>query len=201
MTHSDGHVPPDKKSVRLRVAKKSLLMLFRWADIAERITFVKHAIKVEHAFDARYAAIWTRFVVRLGKDEVGAMRKAFAEFGVDPTSAVLRADKVASEKVLGAYLAGIIDGDGCVQKRRRTDGTGIETLIKIVFSNVEQAIEIQKMLAKFGKPKGYITAYPKHFDLWIYVSKPLAAWAKNVVCPQLAIETKKEKLLCASLPR
>ena len=187
--------------MRLRVARKSLPMLMRWLSISEQLTFRKHTIKVEHAFDARYAKTWTRFVVRLGKCSVVALRTAFAGIGADPASKRLDADRVCSEKALGAYLAGVIDGDGHVQKRRRTDGTGIETLIEIVFSEMGQAVEMQKMLAKFGKPKGYITAYPKHFDLWIYVNKPLALWAKSFICPQLTIETKRERLLSASLPR
>jgi len=99
-----------------------------------------------------------------------------------------------NKEELGAYLAGIIDGDGCIQIRKRYSDKGYERLIKIVEKNSKKLIEIQNMLIKEKLPKGYITDYKNHSDLWIYINKGFNNWLITNVVPHMSIKKKLKKL-------
>lgn len=103
--------------------------------------------------------------------------------------------KWLGNKSIGPYIAGVIDGDGCFQIRKRYSDPGHERLLKIADKDPEKLLAIQNLLLKNNMPKGYITEYSNHSDLWIYINKRFNKWLMANVLPHMAITRKKNKCL------
>ena len=76
--------------------------------------------------------------------------------------------------------------------------------MKIVDRTSEKLLFLQKMLLKEGLPKGYITTYKNHSDLWIYINKEFNMWLVENVVPHMSITNKSNKLCpgkAGALPR
>ena len=194
--HSDGYVYAKKdkiREIRLRAAGCSIQMVEKWCNIINEITQKEHQVRKERLWDKRFSRYSIQYCVReaskpsMKKIETALKKTGFGLFEGEFND--------LTEGVFAAYFAGILDGDGCVQIRNRSDGYGQELLLKIVSQNREAIEKIRENLEKFGQPKGYVTAYANHYDFWLYVNKNLFKWLKRKVISNLAITKKSRKLL------
>lgn len=168
------------KELRLRVGSNSLEMLVKWKRILDKLTQKKHKIHEETCYDKRFGRDRKSFCVRESSRNV--LRNLF--------------EKLPSQigGSFGPYFAGIIDGDGCIQIRKRYFDKGHERLLKIADSTSENLIGLQVLLLREGMPKGYITKYKNHSDLWIYINKEFGVWLRDNVMPHISITSKLQKL-------
>ena len=198
--HTDCYIYKRNGSIRelrLRVSKSSFKMLIKWKRILDVLTRKSHKIHKEENYDKRYNKAWVSFLVREGsKSTLNTLVQKLPiknfHFNYD-FSEWLR------ERYLGPYLAGVIDGDGCIQIRKRYCDKGYEQLLKIADKTPEKLIMLQQMLLKEGMPKGYITKYKNHSDLWIYISKKFEKWLKINVTPYLTAPHKIQRICSGSL--
>ncbi|MBM3303795.1 MAG: hypothetical protein FJY76_01765 [Candidatus Aenigmarchaeota archaeon] len=177
--------------LRLLVSEKSLPMLIKWKRILDQLTGKEHWIERWKTYDKRYDKSWMRFVVRdasFSRIAILLQKIPCPMFGDD------FAEWIRS-KPLGPYLAGVIDGDGHIQIRKRYFDRGYEKLMKITDCKSDNLLLIQKLLVGCGMPKGYITEYKNHSDLWVYINKNFEKWLINNVAPYLTIERKLRKIL------
>lgn len=171
----DGEI----RELRLRVGENSLEMLIKWKIILDSLTGKSHRISEERHHDKRYDKNRISFCVReSSKTVINALIKGLP-------------DTIHMKKEgFGAYLAGIIDGDGCIQIRKRHFDKGFERLVKIVGESTGKLVGLQEMLINENLPKGYITEYKNHSDLWIYINKDFSEWLVSNVAPHISIKRK-----------
>ena len=174
----------DFRELRLRVGPASVEMLLKWKKILDSLTGKRHNIIKENYYDRRYNKNRISFCVREGSKPV-----------INNLIIGLPITDSMSEEDLGAYLAGVIDGDGCVQIRKRYSDRGYEKLIKIAGENSEKLMGLQELLLKESLPKGYITSYKNHSDLWIYINKEFDKWLRINTIPHISITSKLLKLV------
>jgi hypothetical protein len=161
----DGEI----RELRLLVGRKSLPMLIKWKEVLDKMTGKIHRVEIWKSYDKRYKKVWTGFVVRdVSRERILALIQRLPYIGLGDDFV-----KWISTKPLGPYLAGIIDGDGHIQIRKRYFDRGHEKLLKITDSKPDRLVLIQLLLSNAGMPKGYITEYENHSDLWGFV--PLAS--------------------------
>jgi hypothetical protein len=193
--HTDCYIYKRNGSIRelrLRVGRTSLMMLFKWKGILDFLTGKAHKIHKEGHYDKRFNKTWITFLVREGsKSTLGMLiqKLPVKNFHFDSDFS-----EWLQGKNLGPYLAGVIDGDGCIQIRKRYCDKGYERLLKIADKTSKKLIMLQQMLLKEGMPKGYITKYKNHNDLWIYINKEFKEWLKINVAPYLTAPHKIQKM-------
>lgn len=171
------------RELRLRVGVGSLEMLAKWKIVLDSLTGKYHNMMEEQYHDKRYNKNRTSFCVREASKTM--LKVIFEEL---PNTSLMQKED------FGAYLAGIIDGDGCIQLRKRYFDKGFERLVKIVGETPEKLIDLQEMFIKEKLPKGYITEYKNHSDLWIYINKDFSKWLISNVVPHMSIKRKLNKL-------
>jgi len=182
--------------LRLLVGKKSLPMLVKWKSILDRLTYKKHRIEKWSSYDKRYGKTWTSFVVRdRSKSTISTLMKTLPYMTLGNGFV-----EWIKTNPLGPYLAGIIDGDGHIQIRKRYFDKGYEKLLKITDGSSDRLVLIQWLLAREGMPKGYITEYENHSDLWVYINKEFEKWLISNVAPYLSIEHKTKKIIAQRSP-
>ena len=198
--HTDCYIwekDNDIKELRLRVGKQSYEMLVKWKSVLEKMTGKSHIIKKSTYLDKRSKKSNSYFEVRISSSIL--LKKVLQ---VLPTKS-FKFDSNFVEWIktmsLGPYLAGIIDGDGCIQIRKRYFDSGYERLIKIADCTSKKLLILQQLFLKESLPKGYITEYKNHSDLWIYINKRLDKWLKDNVAPHISISHKLQKI--AQMPR
>jgi len=184
--HTDGYIYRREgkiKELRLRVGLCSFEMLIKWKTILDSLTGKQHKILQENHYDKRY-----------NKTRISLCVRESSKTAIESIIRELPDLSCVCEKELGAYLAGIIDGDGCIQIRKRYSDKGYERLIKIVDKDSNKLIRLQNMLINEKLPKGYITNYKGHSDLWIYINKEFNNWLIINVVPHISIRKKLKKL-------
>ena len=197
-THADGYIPKADgriKEIRLRVSEPSLQMLIKWRSILDAITEKRHRIAVENMYDRRYARSYEQYVVR-ESSRYGLARivEVLAERELNPLAFEVPALCSYNDELGAAYLAGVIDGDGCIQLRKSSDGYRLEKLLKIASDKRAPLEAIRTLLRSLGLPDGYITDYANHSDLWVYLNKHAQAWSRQFMLAHLAIGRKRDKL-------
>jgi hypothetical protein len=171
------------KELRLRVGTGSLEMLVKWKTILDSITGKEHIISKEVYHDKRYNKDRESFCVRESSKTV-----------IETIIEELPNTDFMKNNEFGAYLAGIIDGDGCIQIRKRYADSGYERLVKIVGETQNSLVKLQNMFIKKRLPKGYITEYGNHCDMWIYINKEFGGWLTANVAPHMSIKRKSRNL-------
>jgi hypothetical protein len=196
--HADGYVYTRKnrfQELRLRVSACSLPMLLKWKRILDELTGKEHKILVEQMYDSRYDRHFEQYLIREGSVKtLEKLALLFTSFGVQLGKLAVPTSALENSVLGGGYLAGLIDGDGCVQIRRSSDGKRTERLIKIASNDKRHLKEVQTLLASMSLPDGYISTYPNHVDLWVFVSSATAVKLNRLVVPHLAIGRKAERL-------
>ncbi|PIT85267.1 hypothetical protein COU36_04250, partial [Candidatus Micrarchaeota archaeon CG10_big_fil_rev_8_21_14_0_10_59_7] len=143
-------------------------------------------------WDARYSRHWELLWTRDGSKK--AAREIISVLNKSGFGLREGEFETDSEDVFGAYLAGLIDGDGSVQIRNSSDGYTRELLLKIASQNRAAFEKLRKHLRRFGQADGYISKYPNHYDFWVYVNKNLFKWLDAKVVSHLAISRKRRRL-------
>jgi hypothetical protein len=195
--HTDGYIYRKQgsvKEIRLWVGKPSMEMLDRWKGVLDRLTDKQHKVYSVKIYDKRYNTIRYNYSVREGsKKKINLLIDFFGRKG----NAVFSYPKTLSEKCFGAYLAGVIDGDGHIQIRKRTYDKSFERLIKISGTKDSELLRlVQSYLERFRMPKGYLVKYDNHSDLWIYVSKKFNRWLFEFTYPYISIKRKFARGSC-----
>ncbi|NYZ78474.1 LAGLIDADG family homing endonuclease [Candidatus Micrarchaeota archaeon] len=197
-THADGYIYRHNGSIReirLRVSEPSFQMLLKWQKILDVMTDKRHKIHVEQMYDPRYDRHFEQYVVReSSKPVINKIIKKFSEENINLLTFEAPSSAFGNELNTAAYLAGVIDGDGCIQVRKSYFDGRIEKLIKITSGIREPLESIQELMEKSNLQKGYITDYTNHYDLWIYLNKTLLEWCKKFLCGELSIKRKVERL-------
>jgi len=198
--HTDGYVYKKDDSIRelrLRVGKQSMMMLIKWKSILDSLTEKEHKILKEETYDKRYKKYWTSYSIREGSSS--ALNELIQKLPTRSLYFNSEFEGWLKEKRIGAYLAGVIDGDGCIQIRKRYFDKGYEKLLKISDKTPQKLFTIQQLLLKNMMPKGYVTEYKNHSDLWIYINKEFEKWLRIKVLPHLTLAHKIERLSSGSL--
>ncbi|MFH1779688.1 MAG: LAGLIDADG family homing endonuclease [Candidatus Micrarchaeota archaeon] len=194
VTHADGYFYFKNNKVRelrLRVSICSLSMLKKWGKIIDKLTEKKHRLLLEKMYDPRSERKFDQYLVREGSQaSLSLLNSLFLKKKIKLTSIVVPDCCYHSNVRSGAYLAGIIDGDGCIQLRKHYVDGHLERLLKITTNNKKHLEQIQSLLRSVGLSSGYITDYVRHFDLWVYLNKKSIGWFKKYVVQNLAIKRK-----------
>lgn len=181
------------KELRLRVGKDSMDMLIKWKTYLDVLTDKEHKIHKENYFDKRTKKISVSYCAREGsRKSLGHLLELIPSKRFHFNSIFASWLQTNS---FGPYLAGVIDGDGCFQIRKSNSSSGYQRLLKIADKDSEKLLAIQQLLLKNNMPKGYITEYSNHSDLWIYINKRFNKWLIANVLPHMAITRKKNKCL------
>lgn len=196
--YSDGylyHKGGKIREIRLRVSKSSLEMLLKWKKILDSLTRKDHRVLVEHMYDGRYDRHFDQYLIREASGKcIASVMDKFSKFGADLNTFQPPPSAFMNKPLAGAYLAGVIDGDGCIQLRKNYADSHLETLLKISTNVKAPLVHLQKLFLSVGLPRGYITEYPGHCDLWLYLGKDSREWFKKFVCSELAIKRKSYRI-------
>jgi|GEM_PF-1872430 len=168
-------------------------MLVKWKKIMDVLTEKEHKILKEVNYDRKYKKHWTSYLNREGSKTT--LKKLKEKTPNKDFRFNSEFNEWLKQRHAGAYLAGVIDGDGCFQIRKRYSDPGYEKLLKISDKNSEKLLAIQQLLLKNNMPKGYITEYANHSDLWVYINKQFNKWLIANVLPHMTITYKIKKCL------
>ncbi|NUN11618.1 hypothetical protein HUU53_03150 [Candidatus Micrarchaeota archaeon] len=189
--HSDGYVylkNNEIREIRLRVSKSSLPMLLKWKKVLDKLVSKEHKLLEEKMYDSRSNRHYVQYLVREGsKTSIKKLTFIFESYLIDKKvpSAIL-----SNSTLSGAYLAGIIDGDGCIQIRKSFKDNRNEKLLKLTLQEIELIEGIRQLVSKVGLSRGYVTKYDNYFDLWIYLNKKWLFWSKKHLLKALTIRRK-----------
>jgi len=185
--NSDGYLGLflDKKRnlkiyrLKIDVAGKSLPMIKKFEVIFNE-TFERNV----HVYDNQR---WNRYEFGTSINRLRSFFKPLENGGIYP---IMR----FNPKLFGAYLAGIIDGDGHVQKKNNKDRKIPQMRIEICGPNplleIKEGIEhLTRSKVNFIKNKG-----ENSYDTYFYVTGRNRYFLENFVIPHLALDYKKENL-------
>jgi intein/homing endonuclease len=170
-------------------------MLKKWKLILDELTGKEHSLLVEKMYDPRYDRHYQQYLVRDGsKKSILRLFKLLETDGIHLYSYKVPNIALNDPVLAGAYLAGVIDGDGCIQLRKSYEGNRLERLLKISSKDRPPLESIQSMLRNFKLADGYIVQYANHADLWLFLSAELINWFGKYVKPRLTIDSKRSRL-------
>ncbi len=197
VVHTDGYLyfrEGRVKELRLRVSEPSIEMLACWKICLDTLTGKRHSLLVEPMYDSRYGRTFEQYLVREGS--VSAIMRVEQSLNVIGSSLFYyRPPDLAfkDSRVAGAYLAGVVDGDGCFQIRPRRDAFKPELLLKIASASSEPLKSLQSLLFSQGLSIGYVSLYSNHADLWVYASRRFRRWFEANAADCLTIARKRFK--------
>jgi len=165
--------------ISMCVGKKSLPMLRKFQKLSKKLLNRKGGI-----FKSKISNEWE------SKIRVNSLIKEFERldinFGDPPTPPFWVKE---NEKLFGAYLAGIIDGDGNVRIKRKKYP---QCAVRITSS--EKQIDLKSTIEKILRCKVNITKDENAYDLEFYVSPKNYKIIKENVLPYITLKYKKDKL-------
>jgi len=187
-----------KYRISLTVAKKSLPMLLKFRNLSMMLL-------------NRNSNVWKQSKREIWGMHIGVknLLEIFDDldikFGDPPVPSIWIAN---SKKFFGAYLAGLIDGDGCVTIKRKkypqcliriTGGHEQTKLAKIIEINLKCATYFSHRIAvKFLNNKDTKCNW---FELGFLVSSKNYKFIYKHILPNLALQYKKERLQSFILER
>lgn len=185
--NSDGYLylfldkKRNRKIYRLRidVAGKSLPMIKKFEAIFNE-TFGKEV----HVYDNQR---WNRYEFGTSINQLRSFFKPLENGEIYP---IMK----RNPELFGAYLAGIIDGDGHVQKKNNKDRKIPQMRIEICGPN--PLFEIKEGIERFTRSKvNFIKNKGENsYDTYFYVTGKNRYFLENFVIPHLALDYKKENL-------
>lgn len=180
-----------KHLISFNVAKKSLPMLEKFRDISDT-TFNRNA----KIFKMHYSEIWN-FRISV-KELLETFEQLNISFGDPPRPPNWT---LSNYSYFGAYLAGLIDGDGDIRIKRKKYP---QCVIRI--SGGHNQHELKKAIEKIINCSVSITErgrvsrinerliVGKSFNLEFYVSKKNIVFIEKFVIPHITINHKRDKL-------
>ncbi len=188
VAQTDGSLKHYKNSVQISlcISSKSLPMLMKFEEISFKV-LNKHSNvwkeKSRDLFDYHY--------------HVKSMLPLFDELGIDfkdpPKPPKWCLDNFS---IFGAYLAGVIDGDGCIWLTEPKDYNGLVCRAKI--SCGSKPLELEEAIRKFLNCKTRIikvkSKWGEGYNLEFLISSKNYKFVKEFVLPHIAISYKYQRL-------
>lgn len=184
--HSDGCVynfhDKEKGLVRrlnLTVAEKSLPMAKKFQEILEKYFYRRINIRKRHNLNL--------YVMQTSINKIYFIFKNWKK-GKIPK-------KIKENKFLfGAYLAGLIDGDGHIKFKKNKDRILHQSYVSI--SDERKSIILKNLIKKYMKCGAHIYEYKKKncYDTCFYITYKNSMFLEKFVLPHLTIPYKIEKI-------
>ena len=198
VTHTDGYVYRSEgriREIRLRVSEPSFEMLVKWKEILDEMTIHSHSLLLEKMYDPRYDRHFIQYLVREGSTKrINFLLDYLSVFRINPLEYTVPAGAMGDVEYGWAYLAGVIDGDGCIQIRRNLGNKRNELLLKISSATESPLASIQDLLISLNIPKGYLSRYDNHTDLWVYLNKDAHSRFKQFIIKHMSFKKKLGRL-------
>ena len=167
---------------RLTVGRKSLPMLYKFQNLSDTLLNRKAKICYYKSNDYEHY----EFHIGIGKI-LEVFRKLEISFSKPPTPP---AWSLGEPQFFGAYLAGVIDGDGNVKYRRPQY---LQCVIRI--SSKKPPLELEEAIENLLQCSVCIIKDRNAYSLEFCISHKNYDFIKNYVLPQLSLAYKKDKIL------